>query len=413
MENKDSILADLYALRAGLSVISENKDDVCKIQSQTNSKTYQLLDPFYDEVMQRYKFRGDNVKSYFDLEPDEPHSRERLELVSASSTDGCAFPCKDNFAFDYGEQTAFLKKTYTYIKKTHGAEFEEKLRSDEFKDNCNKELKECSDEVDDSTKHILSRIKSGTVRTVIGTVLLGLGLIAVVVSVLALSVNVWGIVGGAVLAILGLSLLITGVQNRKDCRKTMQNTIEFHSAFTERTAQLLKDAQSALAQVDSLRAQANEKIQPTQDVCESIYKTLVQEYGEILDPRDWQYLDLIIYYVETNRAIDLRDALLQLDRERQTQQIINAVKEATYVISKTIQTEMSALRSTISSGFSSLQKSINSGFAQLQAIGNTQLAVAKQQLNETQLSNSLMQKANATSEQLMHDISFMRTKLLY
>ena len=419
MENMDAILADLYALRAGLSVISENKDEVAKIQLQTNSMAYKLLDPFYDVVMERYRFRNDNMIGWSDLEPDNPHSRERLELIPASSKEGIAFPPKNGCPFDDDKQKEAYIKNYNYIKETHGAEFEEKLRSTKFKDDYDAELKTTSNQLDSSTKKRLSGIKGSTFRTILGAFMLILGIIASViwvlsvVSVIALSVNDWVIVGGAAFVIVGLIFFIRGLIDRKDYRHAITNASEYLSSFNEHTAKLLNDTQSTLAKVDSIRAQANQQIQPIQDVCDSIYKTLEKQYGATLDTRDWQYLDLIIYYIETHRAIDLRDALLQLDRERQTQQIVTAVKEATYVISKTIQTEMSALRSAIRSGFSSLQKSINSGFARLQAIGDAQLSVARQQLSETQLSNSLMQKANATSEQLMNDVHFMRTKLLY
>lgn len=392
MENKDAILSDLYALRTGLSVISQYKDEVCEVQSQTDSNVYNSLKPIYDEIMNR----SDHWNYPWIKRDSQKHNL--LQGTSKSKSE-------DVYSYKI---TDFDK-----LRGIHSVEFEETLRSDDFKESYEKDRKDHQNDILKEIKWTKSKSMLSVIRAIIGTAFSLLGIIAIEIVVLVLPAQGGILVGGAAFAILGIILVISGLISFTEYMSYNRRWKQTLSTVNEQTTQLPLSINSTLTQINLTRSQANAKIQPIQNASNSIYKTLVQKYGSFLDPRDWQYLDLIIYYMETNRALDLRDALLQLDRERQTQQIVNAVQEATYMICKTIQTEMSSLRSTIRSGFSSLQNSINNGFAQLQAIGNAQLAVAMQQLSETQLSNSLIQKSNVTSEQLMNDVHYMRTKLLY
>ena len=78
------------------------------------------------------------------------------------------------------------------------------------------------------------------------------------------------------------------------------------------------------------------KIYPIQVTCNKIYEALQREYGSILDERDWQYLDLVIFYYETGRAFTKQEALQQVDREVQTERIIDSIDRAAVYIGNTI-----------------------------------------------------------------------------
>ena len=54
---------------------------------------------------------------------------------------------------------------------------------------------------------------------------------------------------------------------------------------------------------------------------------LITEFSSVLDPRDWANIDLIIFYYETGRADTLKEALQQVDRQRQNEALIKAIKE--------------------------------------------------------------------------------------
>lgn len=141
------------------------------------------------------------------------------------------------------------------------------------------------------------------------------------------------------------------------------------------------------------------------------YNLLVSVYGDALDVRDWEYLDLVIYYVETNRAVSIREALQLIDRERQTQQIVGSVRLAAETICRTIQNEMFSLRGTIEQGYLSLQHSLETGFATVSDKLDTSNALLQLQIDQTMLTNALLAHANVTSEQLISNVNSLRRQL--
>lgn len=160
----------------------------------------------------------------------------------------------------------------------------------------------------------------------------------------------------------------------------------------------------------------SKNIVPYKTVGDAVYSALVTEYSSMLDPRDWKWLDLIIYYFETRRADNIRDALLLVDKERQTQQIIASIKEASQNICTTLQDGFMMMQKTMVKCFNSLVHTIESGFSNLNntmqkgfATSNSLLAA---NLNATRLQNSLLAKSNETSEQLMEDVHYIRMNVL-
>lgn len=162
-----------------------------------------------------------------------------------------------------------------------------------------------------------------------------------------------------------------------------------------------------------------------------IYDSLVKQYKSVLDIRDWKYLDLIIFYFETGRADTLKEALQQVDRQVQTNEIIKAVKSASASICKTIESSMSSLEDTIAIGFNNLSnqlalqheeqmgvlKQINSNIqsnskylADISAkIDTTNKYIEK--INTTQeLSNALLTKINVDSTKIWDDVDYMLYK---
>lgn len=184
-------------------------------------------------------------------------------------------------------------------------------------------------------------------------------------------------------------------------------------------AQNEADIAEAHRKIEDIR---KNQIEPLTKLCNDFYNTLLENYGNSLDKRDWAYLDLVIFYIETNRAESIREALQQIDRERQTQQIVASMREATEQICLSIKTEMRLLGQSIERGFSRLESSVsdmknsfNRRISSLQAgvensAAQTQL-LASAQISQSTLTNALLAKSNATSEQLMNDVNYIRQRL--
>lgn len=75
--------------------------------------------------------------------------------------------------------------------------------------------------------------------------------------------------------------------------------------------------QALKTQVDSAK-QAIENIKNDKDErigeLYPVYKATVAAYSDMIDESDWKYSDLLIYYFETKRADDMKEALQLLDR---------------------------------------------------------------------------------------------------
>ncbi len=161
---------------------------------------------------------------------------------------------------------------------------------------------------------------------------------------------------------------------------------------------------------------------------QDMYDRLVAQFKTVLDIRDWQHIDLVIFYFETGRADTLKEALQQVDRKVQTDEIIDAIKTAGQNISSTIRMSMNELRGDLNRSFAKLSVQLaDQHREQMSALssisGNiekTNESLAKlQQTNEKNgesiekltsaayLNNALLTKISYDSLSLMSDVDYM------
>ncbi len=160
----------------------------------------------------------------------------------------------------------------------------------------------------------------------------------------------------------------------------------------------------------------------------NIYETLVQKFKSILDVRDWKYIDLIIFYFETRRADTLKEALQQVDRRIQTDEIIDAVENASSSLANSINSSLMVLGNSLNNSINSLSKQLaiqhNEQLNKLSQI-NDQLISNNKQLKEMNealiksnkelnsidssinLQKALMSKIAIDSVSIMDDVDYM------
>ena len=216
-----------------------------------------------------------------------------------------------------------------------------------------------------------------------------------------------------------LDAQITELEN--DLRKLRE---ELANVKSDKLPQILQQNQDSIDEAKHKIADIRKyQIKPLIELCNKFFDTLTDTFGEELDVRDWAYIDLVIYYVETNRAVSIREALQLIDRERQTQQIVASLKTAAIAICNTIKTETRKLTASIEQGFNALQskldsmeRSFNSQMSSLQSSVEYSAAQARMlssaQISQTDLTNALLQQNNASSEQLINDVNYIRNRLL-
>lgn len=368
-EQKNQMLADLYALRAGMSAISIERD----------------------------KF-GVKEKAYSD-------AKRKVD---------CA-------CYEYENAENFVSRCDEYDKENSMQKTEEKVKLDRtFK------------------------------KTVIGS--LGAGIVGALIpwffyfvtsgdyeqdskygysfweKYLLVSVCILGII-----FVVGLAFaLIVKVSNGKDLQKRIKEG-------SGKSKQDLKDAKARLSQAaadcDSAQkaltivSKDYEKVKSVSTkLSQEMYNALVAQFKSVLDIRDWEHIDLIIFNFETGRADTLKEALQQVDRRVQTDEIIEAIESAGSSIAATINVTMRELRSDLNKSFNRLSEQLAIQHAeQMTALGNinrsierTNESIAKLQSatenngktlenisSAANLNNALIAKIGYDSMSLMDDVNYM------
>lgn len=236
-----------------------------------------------------------------------------------------------------------------------------------------------------------------------------------------------------IIFIVGLAVaLIIRVSNGRD----LQKRVKFESGQSK---QDVKDAKARLAQAYAERDRTKKALAiATKDyvkaksvstkLSQEMYEALVAQFKSVLDIRDWEHIDLIIFNFETGRADTLKEALQQVDRRVQTDEIIEAIESAGSSIAATINITMRELRSDLNKSFGRLSEQLATQHAeQMAALGNinqsidrTNESVAKLQSsaeNNTKalenissaanLNNALLAKIGCDSMTLMEDVNYM------
>lgn len=126
----------------------------------------------------------------------------------------------------------------------------------------------------------------------------------------------------------------------------------------------LQELQTALENNDREIARLTETIVPHDEAIQAIavqsqalIESAMKAYP-VIDFRDWGNVDLLIYYYETGRADDMKEALQLVDRQRQTDQITSALAMASAEISRSIHQSMTRLGSALAQSFSVLSSQL-------------------------------------------------------
>ena len=355
----NELLARLYALRAGLSAVSEKKDDVTHKLEKRDREKQKFLE---EEAAQTQKA--------CDLQKE-------LEFQSLSADEAfreAGYSCQLNYMRHWKEYCENTLRRHRRLWKIFAC---------------------------------LAAV------SLILTAVFSVCYVAVAPGFL------WGIIGGGLVFL--LCLLLTWRCKHwerfeiKQIKEYEDKIKEKESDIAEKREQLatVNERISAIpSERDTLLNNANISVEADIDECDALYAALRNNFSSLLDERDWKNIDLIIFYFETGRADTFKEALQQVDREMQTDRIVGAIENAGTLISRTIQGGLSALRADMVKCFSLLSAQIDeANQRQYEAIGNLseQLKGLSSQVEKINFSRSLAAKASVSSQQLAQDLHYMRT----
>lgn len=146
-----------------------------------------------------------------------------------------------------------------------------------------------------------------------------------------------------------------------------------------------------------------------------IASTLYENYSKILDMRDWENLDFIIYLFETGRVNNIKEALLIVDKERRKNEIVSAINNASTAISENINNGFTKLQESLNNRLNLLVKQVEKlssnvvSLNQAIEIQTERIITDLNKLNTTaEYGNALREKANISSTQLVNDMNYIR-----
>ncbi len=158
----------------------------------------------------------------------------------------------------------------------------------------------------------------------------------------------------------------------------------------EKENQKIKDL---TASIDEIREKTECKIQEYKIEGEKIYESLVEQFNDTLDIRDWESLDFIIYLLETGRAEAVKEALQQLDFHRQTDKIADAVNNVSKAICENISFTAKRVEKTISICASKISTQLEGISGRLQGISIFSAMQGLLLLKSTLTSSELLRRA--------------------
>ena len=146
-----------------------------------------------------------------------------------------------------------------------------------------------------------------------------------------------------------------------------------------------------------------------------IASTLYENYSKILDMRDWENLDFIIYLFETGRVNNIKEALLIVDKERRKNEIVSAINNASTAISENINNRFTKLQESLNNRLNLLVKQVEKLSSNVVSLNQTieiqteRIITDLNKLNTTaEYGNALREKANISSTQLVNDMNYIR-----
>lgn len=128
--------------------------------------------------------------------------------------------------------------------------------------------------------------------------------------------------------------------------------------------------------------------------CEVLYKTTVAAFSDMVDKKNWENIDLLINYFETERATTMKEALMYVDIEKQAMRIAEALSEAT-----------KQKRNNISTGLLRLEKYTQDWLVREVTDATTAQGSAILQIVSAEvLHSSMLAKSKVSGIELMRDI---------
>ena len=414
---KQETLSKLYTLRAGLSLIAQERDNV-NIDLKTRDEVFSKLESAVENAeneLERERYESASKEQEY-----EQHIEQAIENLRAAQREYNFHSNRNANAETAGEIGEFIKETFLgwligLIGMAIGIAIMVALGVNEFNNEAN------------------------GVGDFIGVGIFFAG--AAILTIVSLAWIIWNIKKAKKPHSLKNDVMEGITSSRSVIDEEEKNIKNYQTKLSqqkEESAKKQEELQNNTATVKKgaklvstvMDAVVVEMLNTHKETAVCIYNSLSEEYSELLDERDWQYVDLFIYMYETGRADSKKEALQLIDQYQQNKNIVEAIERAGREIQGSICQGLGALQTSMERQFKALSgqlyqmhsetmlkmdritnqlDNLNSEMSRL-SMDMSQMSSGlegmQQQLN---LNTALQAKANVSSQQLMEDVKYMRT----
>ena len=213
----------------------------------------------------------------------------------------------------------------------------------------------------------------------------------------------------------------------ESCEKSINywiNSINNDSEDLKKNRELLKKQYEVVEThqetIRSLELKLEEKRKVLLPACNAYYEAAIEIFhlSGFLDVRDWDYIDLMLFFLETRRGDSLKEALRYVDEEKRANRISASIAAASYRIASTISYNISQLRNDLNNNFNVLNTTINNAASQIaSSVSNlnssfkNNISSISSQMSEladqVKTGNALKAKIESSSTSLMHDVNYI------
>lgn len=304
--DKSETIAKLYALRAGISYLSDKRKETLGEEYKINA---------FKQAIDADKEISDDVFNKANYNPNV------LPDVNDGSCDCWDEETKKMFV-RVREAKRDIRMAESYNKRDQWAE-------SQIKQNNSSEIEKNKTLIEKDKKKIKA----------FKTIEIIFACISVVAVILAFVLSKWIILNAAVFGavIIGVAALTVGSCKSRIyyCNKTIDEKEQTLRAYEETDKQINGKVDSAekvleqtVSEITALTESVNKKKKAIVRQTKPFYNAMKDMYSEILFEDDWKYLDLIIYDIETGRNDTIRATLQKIDMFRQSNSIGSLVYQA-------------------------------------------------------------------------------------
>lgn len=390
MQSKEEILGKLYALRASLSYIAVKEGELKEVADNYNA---------YEKAVQAVE--KTEISRIFDSETDDLDVCDGREIAEQAK-----------------QRLHKIKKIKKELKY-----YRWRIKNSE---DCMPNLSKTSEDKASCVQDEKNKIKRTKVAMGVAIALLICGILSIVAIAnewgwngVFVGISVYGMIPVSVIAIIILMLVLVSQQGELNHYRSEQASFDSYverekmaiaddkrkvERLTKELDQYKKEQPALYEKYKKIQSEVIAKTYP-------VYMAIKDEKSMLVSASDWENLDLIIYYFETGRATTIQEALLLVDRQKQTDAIVKAVQNAGNQISQTIANATVALMQTIKVACTEICNNIKvvSGHLATISAGISSIAGGVSSLvDAAELQNALLSQANRSSADIAADVAYMR-----